>query len=58
MSSDAALRTRGQAAGGQAGEEAGLAISDLGKLLRGGADILDRNAPRLQAIASQAGMAG
>ena len=58
VSSDASLRTRGQTPPGRPGADTSLAISDLGKLLRGGAAILDRNAPRLQALANQAGMTG
>ena len=53
---DASIRTRGQPRppSPSSGQPGSLGFSDLGKLLRGSADILDNNGPRLEAIAAQA----
>ena len=58
VNNQASLRTRGVPASVSSSEPSSLSFEDLGALLRGSADILDRNAPRFQAIAAQAGVRG
>ena len=56
VNSDASIRTRGQPQplSPSSSQPGSLDFSDLGRLLRGSADILDNNGPRLEAIAAQA----
>merc|ERR1712106_602045 len=59
QSQGTATRTRGfQNSNGQQANENGFTLEDIGKLLRGSADILDKNTPRLRGIANQAAIEG
>merc|ERR1712106_453038 len=52
-------RTRGFSnSNGPQNTENGFTLEDIGKLLRGSANILDNNAPRLRGIANQAAFEG
>ena len=58
VNNQASLRSRGVPASVTSSEASSITFEDVGALLRGSAEILDRNAPRLQAIAAQAGVRG
>eukprot|EP00092_Neocalanus_flemingeri_P100052 GFUD01127731.1.p1 GENE.GFUD01127731.1~~GFUD01127731.1.p1 ORF type:complete len:176 (+),score=35.21 GFUD01127731.1:37-528(+) len=59
QSEGARTRTRGFSnTNGSQNGESGLTLEDIGNLLRGSANILDNNAPRLRGIANQAGLQG